>query len=366
MPRRGENIRKRKDGRWEARYKKGVADNGTAVYGSVYAKTYREVKEKQRLRQQLRYAENIVSSGMTLKEVLDLWIEDNRIRLKEATQYRYRYLSETHILPEMGEIRIDKLTTDAVNSFLMRKLESGRRDGTGGLSPAYVRSMGVLISSVLSYAAERGLCKPAGGKIHQPPAQVIGVRILSENEQQILMDHCARNENTTTLGILISMYSGLRIGEICALAWEDVDLENRILHVRHTVSRVGKGAPPVIDTPKTKASARDIPICSALMPVLERQLQCRVSDYVISPKNGFTDPRTFEYRYHKVLRQCGVQPTNYHALRHTFATRCIASGVDIKSLSEILGHANASTTLNIYVHSSMERKRTQLEKIFAP
>lgn len=367
LPRRGENIRKRKDGRWEARYKKGVDDQGNTIYGSVYAKTYREAKEKQQLRyQQLQLSERSISSEMKLADALEMWLGDNRIRLKDSTQYRYRYLSQIHILPELGETQIGKLTSDAVNAFLIRKLESGRKDGSGGLSPAYVRSMGVLIGSVLSYAAARGWCSPMVGNIHQPPNAATGMRILSENEQKILTDHCFRNDDVTTLGILLSMFAGLRIGEICALSWDDVDLKNRIIHVRHTVSRTGKGNPLVIDSPKTRSSLRDIPICSGLMPVLERQYQCRISDYLISDKPGFTDPRTYEYRYHKVLRQCGIPPTNYHALRHTFATRCVGSGVDIKSLSEILGHANASTTLNIYVHSSMERKRTQLEKILAP
>ena len=120
----------------------------------------------------------------------------------------------------------------------------------------------------------------------------------------------------------------------------------------------------IIDPPKTKSSLRDIPLSRQLMAVLLPLYEKRRSEYVISDKSGFVSPRTYEYRFHRVLDRCGLPSINYHALRHTFATRCIELGVDVKTLSEILGHANVSTTLNTYVHSSMERKREQLEKLF--
>lgn len=119
----------------------------------------------------------------------------------------------------------------------------------------------------------------------------------------------------------------------------------------------------IIDTPKTPASTRDIPISSALLPILASFRSHSSSKYVVSNTNTFLSPRTFEYRYHRLLEETGITPINYHALRHTFATRCIEAGVDVKSLSEMLGHANVGVTLNTYVHSSMELKRKQLEKL---
>ena len=366
MSRRGENIHKRKDGRWEARYKKGVDSNGATVYGSVYAKTYREAKEKQqKLIREIHAVPKRPSSGMKVKELLELWLEDNRMRLKDSTQYRYRYLIDAHILPALGEEEIQTITASAVNAFLTRKLESGRLDHSGGLSSAYVRSMMLIMKAALNYAGRLQLCPPLAGVIHRPPYAAKPLRILDGEEQTLLLHYCMTNQNETTAGILISMFSGLRIGEVCALRWEDVDLENRVLHIRHTVSRGGKEKGTVIQSPKTRASRRDIPISSKLLPVLEAGYRRRNSDYVTSQDSGFTNPRTYEYRYHSVLRSCGIPDINYHALRHTFATGCVASGMDIKSLSEILGHTSASTTLNIYVHASMERKRKQIEKLFA-
>lgn len=181
---------------------------------------------------------------------------------------------------------------------------------------------------------------------------------------------CLAETDETKVGVLLSLYAGLRIGEVCALTWGDIDLDERIIHIRHTVSRVNKnienGAKSttlIIDRPKTKSSFRDIPLCSKLIPVLAELKKRTASPYVISNREQFISPRTYEYRYHKLLRASGTTDINYHALRHTFATRCIEAGVDVKSLSEILGHADASITLNTYVHSSMERKRIQLEKL---
>lgn len=177
-----------------------------------------------------------------------------------------------------------------------------------------------------------------------------------------------KNLNTTSAGILISLNTGLRIGEVCALKWSNIDFDKAILHVRSTVARIkntddSKSTKLIIDTPKTKSSIRDIPISNKVMNVLKALHENSKSEYVVSEKAGFVSPRTYEYRFHKVLDECQIQPINYHALRHTFATRCIELGVDVKTLSEILGHSNVSVTLNTYVHSSMERKREQLEKL---
>ena len=165
---------------------------------------------------------------------------------------------------------------------------------------------------------------------------------------------------------MISLHAGLRIGEVCALKWSDVDLEERIIHIRATVSRVGrtdgtKGTMLTLGSPKTNASIRDIPISSVLFNVLKELHNTSASPFVISETDTFMSPRTYEYRYHRILKQCDIPKINYHALRHTFATRCIESKMDVKTLSEILGHGKASVTMDIYVHSSMDRKRAQME-----
>lgn len=372
MPRRGENIRKRKDGRWEARYKKGINAAGCTVYGSVYGKSYREAKAKQMEKLQAAAAGTVspAQKPPRFRDVLALWMDDSRVRLKGATECRYRNLMETHLLPELGDKRVNELTGPVINAFLADKLDHGRLDGKGGLSPAYVRSIMIVIKSAIDFAAAENLCPPLQSKISKPPAVPKELSVLSTPEQKRLEALCLTETDETKAGILLSLYAGLRIGEVCALTWEDIDWSEQVIHVRHTVSRVSSNADGgirstvlIIDRPKTTSSLRDIPLCSWLIPVLRGLQKQAVSAYVVSNREPFISPRTYEYRYHKLLKASGVPDINYHALRHTFATRCVEAGMDVKSLSEILGHADASITLNTYVHSSMERKRTQLERL---
>ena len=144
-------------------------------------------------------------------------------------------------------------------------------------------------------------------------------------------------------------------------------INKKVIHINHTLTRVldaENKTKIILDSPKTEASKRDIPICLTLEKVLLEEYAKRKSDFVVSEKQTFVGTRTFEYRYKQFLKNNNIQEINFHSLRHTFATRCVKAGVDIKSLSEILGHANVSITLNTYVHSSMETKRNQLEKLY--
>lgn len=370
MSRKGENIHKRKDGRWEGRYKKGRNADGAIIYGSVYGKTYREVREKLSLA--VSNNEDVAiprGKEREFREILDLWISNNRIKYKGATESKYQYLIDKHIVPELGNVKLSMLTAPKINAFLMKKMECGRLDQKGGLSPAYVRNIMLIISSAIKFASDEGMCPPLKTAIYKPVIPKEELQILEFEQQKKLELFLTRDMNPTKIGVLISIYTGLRIGEICALSWENIDLKTNIIHVRHTVARVKDNTSKcgatklIIDSPKTKASTRDIPIPSCLLPVLHEMKENAKSKYVVSDTAAFTSPRTYDYRYHKLLEECGMQPINYHALRHTFATRCIEAGVDAKSLSEILGHSNVGITLNTYVHSSMELKRSQIEKL---
>lgn len=370
MPKRGENIRRRKDGRWEGRYEKGRDFKGAIIYGSVYGKTYREAKDKLAFAAKGTEVISIPKNReLSFREVLSLWMEHNLIHYKGATAKKNQDLIDTHILPAFGDVKVTEITATMINSFAMKKLQSGRLDGKGGLSATYVRGMMLILGSAMKYAANEQLCLPLRSPIYKPAAPKKDLPILSLVEQKRLESHLLLELDPSRAGVLLSLYTGMRIGEICALAWEDVDLENNIIHVRHTVSRVKSKdtscakSTLIIDAPKTKSSARDIPITSILQSVLRQIKKTSPSKYVISDTSDFVSPRTFEYRYHRLLEACGIDPINFHALRHTFATRCVETGMDIKTLSEILGHSNPSITLNIYVHSSIERKRSQLERL---
>jgi len=374
MSRKGENIHKRKDGRWEARYKKGRNLEGKLIYGSVYGKTYREAKERLNAINSTQLSpKNMRSHERTFGEVLNMWFENNKMRIKGATAYKYQKLIDTHILPQLGSLKLSQLSAAIVNSYLNNKLCSGRLDGRGGLSPTYVNCIGVIIKSAIQFAVSEQLMPPLRTEIIKAGNfKCDELTILSRKDQDVLEASLINSLDKTKLGVLITLHTGLRIGEICALSWKDIDLDSGVIHVRHTVARVQSSdtgssthSMLIIDSPKTVSSKRDIPISSRLYPIVSEARIMAISDYVVSDSESFVSPRTYEYRYHKLLKRCGIPPLNYHALRHTFATRCIEAGVDVKSLSEILGHANVGITLNTYVHSSLELKRQQIEKLAA-
>ncbi len=370
MSKKGENIRKRKDGRWEGRYKKGRKENGEIIYGSVYGKTYREVKEKMHV---ASATSTIItppkaSAEMTFAVLLRKWQESNAIRLKGGTKTRYENLINSHIIPELGDLRLSEISAATINSFLNKKLMNGRLDCSGALSPSYVRDMALVITSASNYAVSGGLMQPFKNKINKPSVAKAELSVLSLENQKVLEQHIKAELTPTSIGILISLYTGLRIGEVCALCWNDINLSSRTICVRHTVSRIkstkaDRKTELILDEPKTASSKRVVPIPSPLFSALADYRKTATSVYVVSGTDRFVSPRTYDARYHRLLRACHIEDLNYHGLRHTFATRCVEAGVDMKSLSEILGHANVSITLNTYVHSSLEMKKRQLEKL---
>ena len=371
MPDKHEHIYKRKDGRWEGRYRSGTDSSGAAVYRSVYGQSNSEVRMKLFFCDKSdNSADYMPKSTLLFGDVISLWQKANANHCKGATVLKYENLITNHILPELGGYRLADIDTFVLADFMDNKLMNGRLDQTGGLSASYVRSIMRIVFEVIDFAAEENMCEPlkAKTKIRKPALERREFDILDIRSQARLEKQLFLSPNETAAGILISLNTGLRLSEICALKWSDIDFENAILHVRTTVARVrntGEGSKTklIIDRPKTKSSFRDIPISSYLMKMLVSLYEKRKSEYVVSDQEGFISPRTYSYRFHKVLEKYNVKQVNYHALRHTFATRCIEHGVDVKTLSEILGHSNASITLNTYVHSSMERKREQLEKL---
>lgn len=369
MPKKGERIYKRKDGRWEGRYRSGINRDGKSVYRSVYGKSYYEVKKKlSGCNESNELIEPKTQKSPMFKEVIAMWQKANQNRYKGATALKYDNLINSHILPMLGGYRLSEINTFVLADFMDSKLNAGRLDRAGGLSHSYVRSIMLIVFEIIDFAVREDMCEPLRTQLHKPIIEKSELEILDVCSQSYLERQLLLCPTETGVGILISLNTGLRISEVCALRWADIDFEKAILFVRATVARVksnekDKATALIIDRPKTKSSLRDIPISAKLMRVLIPLYEKRKSEYVISDKQSFVSPRTYEYRFHKILEQHHIKSVNYHALRHTFATRCIEYGVDVKTLSEILGHSNVSITLNTYVHSSMDRKREQLEKL---
>lgn len=298
-----------------------------------------------------------------------MWLDNNRVSLKEQTFSKYKRLIETHIVPVIGSVNIKSITSTYINKFLYEKTENGRLDGSGGLSPGYIKTLSFILNSSLKFAAQEGLCNFIAGSIITPPNKPRKLDVLSVNEQMILEHYIFNNLNEKNIGILLSLYAGLRIGEVCALKWSDINFDEKTIHIKDTVSRIATVTEEFTQTKtklqindaKTYSSNRIIPIPEILYNLL-LQSKNTESEFVLKGSSyPYTDPRTLQYAFHKKLKDCGLRDINYHTLRHTFATRCIESGMDVKSLSEILGHSNVNITLNTYVHSSVSLKRKQLE-----
>ena len=288
------------------------------------------------------------------------------IRDRESTLARYRFLIERHILPALGELTVNKLTAERLQSFLNEKRANGALRG-GGLSAKSVRDICVLVRSALRLAAEIFPSVEAVPHVKFPPYRQRKIQVLSEGEIQRIAAYALASPMPENIGILLCLNTGLRLGELCALRWSDIDFFSGTVRVERTVQRVNFGGKTrlLIQPPKSESSIRSVPIPADMLFLLKKTALLAAPDAYIM--TGRTDkpmePRTCQRGFHALLRNCGVKDRNFHTIRHTYASRCIERGVDIKSLSEMLGHADIQTTLRLYVHSSMEHKQRAVQKI---
>lgn len=306
---------------------------------------------------------------MTFESLISEWLDFKKGTVKASTYAVYVSTYEGHLKGQWEKLRLTEMTTDMFNTFLKEKLDCGRKDGTGGLSPKTVADMRSVITMVLDYAKSRNYPCHAVNKLFYPPGISGNVSVLSSSEQKKLEEAVFCSADPMTSGILIALYCGLRIGEICALQWTDIDFEEGILHVRKTLLRIRDLSPDaprktkvVIERPKTASSVRKIPVPAFLLTYL-KAFSSSPEAYILTGSAAYMEPRLYLSRYKRILKAAGVQEYTFHTLRHTFATRWIDNGFDVKALSEILGHSSVKTTLQRYVHPSMESKRQQMEKL---
>lgn len=371
MARKGENIYKRKDGRWEGRYIKCKTGDGKAKYGYVYARSYRETKGKlacvshsQKEKETQEKTEQNVIFETAAKE----WLDNLRPKVKESTAVKYNNLLNSYILPELGAVRLDNITNERIEYQCNQLLVAGGRNGNG-LSPKTVSDTLSLIRNILRYESDsRHLSLPnlRTITIRKSSGQI---RVFTLNEQQTLCRYLYQNLNEKNIGILFCLFTGLRIGEICALKWEDVSLENKTAYIHRTMQRLQtdhhaqKRTSVMVSTPKSSCSIRTIPLSDELVRILSEFGGKRGGYILTGDENRYVEPRLMQNHFKRVLKENAIESANYHTLRHTFATRCIEIGFDVKSLSEILGHANVNITMNRYVHPSMELKRENMQRL---
>lgn len=369
MPRRGENIRKRKDGRWEGRYIKGYDSvKGKAKYASLYGKTYFEVKNKlNEAKFQTSIGRVYVDSkNRRFGEIVNNWFDIAKINLKPSSINKYQNLIENHILPELGHHKLKELNSDVFHAFLKKQGNTGNKKTGGALSISTLRTVSYILNSSIKYAASNNMVALFSVHLYGAGRSTPPVSCLEEKDEFALDTYLSTHLSCRNVGIMLSLYCGLRIGEVCGLQWADIDFDNRSLSVKRTVQRIrttsGQHKTKLwVGTPKSESSIRTIPIPDFIIPALYALSECsRTDSYILNQAAEPLDPRTLQYYFNRVTRSCGIAKINYHILRHTFATNCVTLGFDIKTLSEILGHSNVSITLNRYVHPSIHQKTIQM------
>ncbi|MBQ8649281.1 MAG: site-specific integrase [Clostridia bacterium] len=365
MSKKGENIYKRKDNRWEGRYIRFHDFTGKAKYGYVYGKTYKEAKEK------LAAAKN--QNGIKPKEVkknfafyCDEWLVLHRNRVKESTYVKYYIIINNHLKPQFGELLPKGLNTVVVEQFTNKMITEKN------LSNKTVKDILTVMNAVIKYISRVSDSGFTGFEIVYPKENNQEIRVLTAHEQKNFAEYLLKDTDNVKFGILLALLTGMRIGELCALRWSDISVENKILCVDKTMQRLKNldesesKTKIVINEAKTRKSKRIIPLNGQAAYLCQQRKPANPNAFVLTGREDkYMEPRALQYRLSVYTKELGLKDVHFHCLRHTFATRCVEVGFEIKSLSEILGHSSSKVTLDRYVHSSLELKRVNMEKLTA-
>lgn len=300
---------------------------------------------------------------MNFKDISTLWKEEKRKFVKLSTISAYAVILENHLLPTFGN-KVIVITEQEVQHFVLLKLDAG-------LSQKTVKDFLIVLKMIYRYGVKINEFQHCDWDIKYPNAQENkALEVLNIAHHKKLMAFVSDNFTFRNLGILICLQTGMRIGEVCALQWGDIDLQKGVVSISKTIERIYiidsevKHTELIISSPKTQNSHRDIPLSKTLLQML-RPLKRIVNDkfFIITNEEKPTEPRTFRNYYKTVLKTLNIPPLKFHGLRHSFATRCIESNCDYKTVSVILGHSDISTTLNLYVHPNNEQKKKCIDKM---
>lgn len=298
----------------------------------------------------------------TIREIALAWKSDKQRYVKQSTYAAYVLILENHILPSFGECRA--LSEQLVQDFVLKKLNSG-------LSIKTVKDLLIVLKMVMKFGVKNKWTDYCEWDIKYPTTESHkDIEVLTVEHHKKILDFIQQNFTFRNLGIYISLTTGLRIGEICGLKWEDIDIASGTISVKRTIERIyiaegnHKCTKLIINTPKTKNALRDIPITKELLTMI-KPLKRVMNDifYVLTNDEKPTEPRTYRNYYHRLMKRLNIPRLKYHGLRHSFATRCIESNCDYKTVSVLLGHSNITTTLNLYVHPNMEQKKRCIAKM---
>lgn len=416
---RGENVFLRKDGRYEARYIKGRKADGKLIYGFCYGRTYDEAKGKADSAREKIARTNQADRRPDVACFCDSWLFANSTRLKPSSAAKYRADMENHIKPFFGHKLPCEILPEEIDEFTQMLLTEK------GLSPKTVRSILTLFHSLLAYMRKRSGENLTDFEITYPKNYRKNTRVLNEKEESALALLLARKMDACKFGVYLALRTGMRIGEICALRWRDISFDAATISVCHTAQRLprralrpetspetererpnaGKGSEPesraaknreaarksgmeptdqaradggttdepaaqdnsrtalVVGAPKSESSLRIIPLMPDIAALCEQFRPKDPDAFLLTGTDKCMDPRKLQRRLKKYLEECGIPKAHFHTLRHTFATRCMEAGFDVKTLSEILGHSNIGITMNLYVHPNLELKRENMSRL---
>lgn len=353
---------------------------------------------------------------MTVQCAGEMWLKNKKTAVKDSTYDKYFNSFRGMIIPYIGDVQISGLTNGLIEDYIETLSKKGYASKT-------ITDTMSILKGILSYAGLHGAVWPANLKVIRVRSdqEKADIRVFTEEEQASLMEYLSSNQSPRNMGIQIALYTGLRVGELCALTWDDIDLDRKIIHVRRTMQRIrsrkstGAKTKIVCTTPKSRTSKRDIPISDKILPqfyflwnlawirtsytsqdtaipsrqkpdqpsasadtcekqekiyrmrreqLSESGLEELRKSYILTGAGSeYIEPRNMQYQIAKALKQCGLEPAGFHATRHSFATRCAEKGCETKALSEILGHSSVTITLNRYVHPSMEAKKSVIDKL---
>ena len=299
----------------------------------------------------------------TFEEIVVLWQADKKQYVKRSTYYAYSLMIQNHLLPAFSQV--GDVTEEFVQEFVLSKLNQG-------LSQKSVKDMLIVLKMILRFASKHGYMPHHDIDVKFPTlCQRHELEVLTRSNQRRILDYVRSNFTFMNLGIYICLCAGLRIGELCALVWDDIDVDSGVIRISKTIQRIYVVDGPdrhtelSIDAPKSRNSIREIPIPKDLLRMLKPLKRIvNGSFFVLTNLPQPTEPRTYRNYYKRLMKQLGMPDLKFHGLRHSFATRCIESRCDYKTVSVLLGHSNISTTLNLYVHPNMDQKRKCVEQMF--